>query len=343
MKICIATDAWTPQVNGVVRTLSETRRRLRKMGHEVFLLSPDRFATVPCPTYREIRLAWNLWDIDRFLRDFQPDAIHIATEGPIGISTRAWCLRENFPFTTSFTTRFPEYIRSRCGLPSELIYEALRRFHLPSSAVMVATASLHEELQKRGFANLVRWSRGVDTALFRPADAPQATRTRPVFLYVGRVAVEKNIPAFLDLDLPGTKRVVGSGPDLEALRRAWPSVEVSGALEGIDLSRAYAEADVFVFPSRTDTFGIVMLESLACGTPVAAFPVTGPRDILRQGVTGIMDEDLRKACLLALRLDRSACRADALNWSWENCTRQFLENLRPQGFPRAVHDPDGGL
>ncbi len=343
MKICIATDAWTPQVNGVVRTLTETERRLRKMGHEIFLLTPERFATVPCPTYREIRLAWSLWEVDRFLRDFLPDAIHIATEGPIGFSVRAWCLREGFPFTTSFTTRFPEYVRSRFGLSAELLYQGLRWFHAPSSAVMVATASLQEELQGRGFANLVRWSRGVDTSLFCPSLPRHSVRNRPVFLYVGRVAVEKNLPAFLDLDLPGTKRVVGSGPDLEALRRTYPAVEFSGTLEGLDLAQAYAEADVFVFPSKTDTFGIVMLEALACGTPVAAYPVTGPRDILRQHVTGVMDLDLRKACLEALSLDRAACRQDALLWSWDRCTRQFLENLRPRSFSKLVHNPVGGM
>lgn len=342
MKICIATDAWIPQVNGVVRTLTETERRLRIAGNEVFMLTPDKFATVPCPTYREIRLAWSLWDVERLLRDFRPDAVHIATEGPIGFSVRAWCLKEGFPFTTSFTTRFPEYVHSRCGLPSELLYNGLRWFHLPSSGVMVATASLRDELRERGFRNLVRWSRGVDTTLFRPAEARPAARTRPVFLYVGRVAVEKNLPAFLDLDLPGTKRVVGSGPDLENLRRDYPGVDFPGALEGERLALAYADADVFVFPSRTDTFGIVMLEALASGTPVAAYPVTGPRDILRQGVTGIMDPDLRKACLLALRLDRAACRQDALLWSWERCTAQFTENLHPR-FRAPVHDPVGCL
>jgi len=342
MRICIATDAWIPQVNGVVRTLAETEKRLRKMGHEVFLLTPDKFATVPCPTYREIRLAWSLWDVERLMGAFAPDAVHIATEGPIGIAVRGWCLKEGFPFSTSFTTRFPEYVRSRCGIPTELLYHGLRWFHLPSSAVMVATASLRDELRERGFWNLVRWSRGVDTALFRPSESRPFTPVRPVFLYVGRVAVEKNLPAFLDLDLPGTKRVIGSGPDLETLRRAYPAVEFPGALEGPDLARAYAGADAFVFPSRTDTFGIVMLEALACGTPVAAYPVTGPQDILRQGITGIMDSDLRKACLLALQLDRRTCRDDALLWSWERCTAQFAENLHPR-FPAAVHSLVGCL
>lgn len=342
MRICIATDAWIPQVNGVVRTLTETQRGLRKMGHEVFLLTPEKFATVPCPTYREIRLAWSLWDVERMLRDFGPDAVHIATEGPIGIAVRGWCLREGFPFTTSFTTRFPEYVHSRCGIPSDLLYHGLRWFHLHSSAVMVATASLRDELQERGFPNLVRWSRGVDTTLFRPAETKNPIPGRPVFLYVGRVAVEKNLPAFLDLDLPGTKRVVGSGPHLETLRKAYPAVDFPGPLSGQELARAYAEADVFVFPSRTDTFGIVMLEALASGTPVAAYPVTGPRDILRQNVTGVMDTDLRRACLAALRLNREACRSDALLWSWNQCTAQFLDNLRPR-VGMAVHDSVGGL
>lgn len=337
MKICIATDAWIPQVNGVVRTLTETVKRLRQMEHDVFLLTPEHFATVPCPTYREIRLAWNLWDVDRLLRDFEPEALHIATEGPIGIAARAWCLKEGLPFTTSFTTRFPEYIRSRCGIPPEVLYHGLRWFHMPSSAVMVATSSLRDELRDRGFQNLVRWSRGVDTRLFRPLIAQRSSSTHPLFLYAGRVSVEKNLPAFLNLDLPGKKQVVGSGPDLETLRKAYPAVEFSGTLEGAELARAYAEADVFVFPSLTDTFGIVMLESLACGTPVAAYPVTGPRDILRPGVTGVMDTDLRKACLAALNLDRETCRADARLWSWENCTIQFLDNLRP-AFPIAVND-----
>lgn len=342
MRICIATDAWIPQVNGVVRTLTETERRLRKMGHEVFMLTPEKFATVPCPTYREIRLAWSLWDVARLMRDFEPHAVHIATEGPIGIAVRGWCLREGFPFTSSFTTRFPEYVHSRCGIPPELLYQGLRWFHLHSSAVMVATASLRDELRDRGFQNLARWSRGVDTTLFRPSETKRAIPSRPVFLYVGRVAVEKNLPAFLDLDLPGSKRVVGTGPDLETLRKAYPAAEFPGPLSGLELARAYAEADVFVFPSKTDTFGIVMLEALACGTPVAAYPVTGPRDILRQGVTGIMDLDLRKACMAALRLERGACRGDALLWSWDRCTAQFVDNLRPR-IGMAVHDSVGGL
>lgn len=342
MRICIATDAWIPQVNGVVRTLTETERRLRRMGHDVYMITPERFATVPCPTYREIRLAWSLWDVERLMAGFLPDAVHIATEGPIGIAVRGWCIRKGFPFTTSFTTRFPEYVRSRCGFPPDFLYHGLRWFHWHSSAVMVATPSLRDELQARGFQNLVHWSRGVDTDLFRPGPRQTAFRHGPVYLYVGRVAVEKNLPAFLDLDVPGTKRVVGSGPDLETLVRAYPTVEFSGALEGERLALAYANADVLVFPSKTDTFGIVILEALACGTPVAAYPVTGPRDILRPGVTGVMDTDLRKACLKAMSLDRAACRNDSLLWSWDRCTAQFLENLRP-AIGMAVHDCVEGL
>ncbi len=332
-RVAIVTDAWVPQVNGVVRTLSTVVAELAGLGVAVEVIGPDRFRTVPCPTYPEIRLAvLPRRRLGRLLRDARPECVHIATEGPLGMAARALCRRHGWRYTTSFHTRFPEYLRARTGLPLALSYAVLRRFHNGGAGTMVATDSLYRELESRGFTALRRWSRGVDLALFatRPRE-PWDGLARPVFAYVGRVAVEKNIAAFLALDLPGSKVVVGDGPQLAALRRRFPDAHCTGARFGPALAASFAGADVMVFPSRTDTFGLVVLESLACGTPVAAFPVMGPRDILRDGVTGGLDEDLRAACLRALEADRGACRAHAEGYSWRACAEQFLGFLVPAG------------
>lgn len=329
MRILIATDAWDPQVNGVVRTLKATARELDARGHAVRFITPDGFTTVPMPTYPEVRLAlFAKARIAGVISTFLPDAIHIATEGPIGLGARQVCVERGLPFTTSFHTRFPEYIEARIALPSSWTYGLVRWFHQAATRTMVATASLEHELRGRGFTNLCAWSRGVDTNLFKPGAKSLFDLPRPISLYVGRVAVEKNIDAFLALDLPGTKVVVGEGPQLAELKARFPGVHFAGARFGEDLAAHYAASDVFVFPSRTDTFGLVMLEALACGVPVAAFPVQGPRDVLdRGGDVGALDECLKSAVERALTLNPQRCREHALQYSWDACTNQFLDNL----------------
>ncbi len=335
MKIMIATDAWYPQVNGVVRTLSHLREELLNEGHEVFVLGPDQFLSFPCPTYHEIKLAWGLWEVGPRIESFEPDAIHIATEGPIGLSTRAWSVFKRIPFTTSFTTRFPEYCHARFRIPLHLSYSYFRWFHAPSSCLMVSTPSLEKELTERGFERIGRWSRGVDTKEFHPLRCiGKEDRDEPVFLYVGRVAVEKNLPAFLELDLPGRKKVVGDGPAREELAERHPDVDFAGVLKGRDLVQAYSEADVFVFPSLTDTFGIVMLEAMACGLPVAAYPVVGPRDVVENGKTGFLAQDLRSAALACLDLNRGDCREAALKQGWKKSASDFVNNLCPRTTTR---------
>ena len=331
-RIMIVTDAWKPQVNGVVRTLSIVADELRKMGHVVDVVGPDRFRTIPCPTYPDISLSLlPRRRLVQMIEDFAPDALHIATEGPLGLAARRWARRRGFAFTTAFHTRFAEYINARTHLPVRPIYAWMRRFHAAGRGTMVATASLREELTRRGFRNLQPWTRGVDLSVFRPFPREEWPVPRPVFLYVGRISVEKNIAAFLDLDLPGSKVVVGGGPLLEKLKRDYPQVLFPGPRHGAALARAYAGADVFVFPSLTDTFGLVILEALACGTPVAAFPVTGPVDILAgaEGVVGVVDTDLRRAALAALHADRALCRAHAERYSWRTCAEMFLAHLVP--------------
>jgi glycosyltransferase involved in cell wall biosynthesis len=330
LRILLATDAWTPQINGVVVTLQNTLRELESTGHRVEVVGPDRFLSIACPTYPEIRLALNpARGIEKTLAGFFPDAVHIATEGPIGMAMRKLCLRDKVPFTTSYHTRFPEYVHARTRLPTSLAYAWLRRFHAPSDAVMVATAAIHEDLERRGFANLVRWSRGVDTTLFRPGSPTANGWERPVFMYVGRVAVEKNIGAFLSLDLPGTKVVVGDGPQRASLERHYADAVFTGAKVGEELAAQFRSADVFVFPSRTDTFGLVLLEAMASGTPVAAYPVPGPMDVVRHGESGVLDDDLRAAAIAALDLDREAVSRHALAYSWQRATAEFLTHLRP--------------
>jgi glycosyltransferase involved in cell wall biosynthesis len=336
-RILIVSDAWEPQVNGVVRTLSVVVDRLRALGDTVEMVGPERFASVPMPGYAEIRLALApRRGLSRILDGFAPDAVHIATEGPLGWAMRGICLRRRLPFTTSFHTKFPDYMHARTRLPPALSWALLRRFHESGVGTFVATASLGAELASRGFTKVRPWSRGVDLDRFHPDAARRGTPDawealpRPVFLCAGRVAIEKSLEAFLSLDLPGTKVVVGDGPQRAALMRRFPAVHFTGWRENGALARAYAQADVFVFPSRTDTFGLVLLEALASGTPVAAFPVTGPVDVLG-GTPGIgaLDEDLRAACLRALQADRGACRRHAERFSWDACARLFRAHLVP--------------
>ena len=337
-RILIITDAWKPQVNGVVRTLATIAQELQDMGHTVDVIGPDRFCTFPCPTYPDISLSvLPRRSLVRMIEAFRPDALHIATEGPLGIAARSWAKRGGFSFTTAFHTRFAEYLNARTGFPVQPVYAWMRRFHGAGQGIMVATQSLREELATRGFGNIRAWSRGVDLELFKPYPGSEFNGLpRPIFIYVGRVAVEKNIGAFLDLDLPGSKVVVGGGPQLPALQREFPDVTFTGPRQGKALARAYSSADVFVFPSLTDTFGLVILEALACGTPVAAFPVTGPRDVLANatGNIGLAHQDLRTAALEALNADRSACRMHAERFSWRACAETFLSHLVPLMSPR---------
>lgn len=332
MKIALVTDAWFPQTNGVVQTLNMTARRLRAAGHEIEVIEPSAFRTVPCPTYPEIRLALAPAGAVRARLDaFTPDAIHVATEGPLGAAARRYCEHRGRSFTTSYHTQFPEYVRARAPIPLALSYAHLRRFHRAAVRTMVATPTMQRRLESRGFRNIVRWTRGVDVELFKPRAKNFLPFARPILMFVGRVAVEKNIESFLALRTSGTKVVVGDGPARRQLERRYPDAKFVGYRFGEELAMHLAAADVFVFPSRTDTFGLVLLEALASGAPVAAYPVTGPIDVIEDGVTGALDEDLQAAVARALMIPGEACRDYALRNTWDAATAQFLSNLAVQG------------
>jgi glycosyltransferase involved in cell wall biosynthesis len=337
MRLALVTDAWLPQVNGVVRTLGHTIREVEAAGHEVVLIAPTAFRTVPCPTYPEIRLSlFPGRKVRRLLDAAAPDAVHIATEGPLGLAARNWCLRHDRPFTTAYHTQFPEYVRARMPIPLAVSYAAVRWFHGRATHTLVATPSMQRLLESRGFGNLAIWGRGVDTDVFQPRGKSFLDLPRPIWLYFGRVSVEKGIEDFLNLELPGTKLVVGDGPAAESLKQRFPLAVFAGYRHGVELASYVAASDVFVFPSRTDTFGLVLLEAMACGVPVAAYPVTGPIDVVVPGVTGMLSEDLRSAALAALQLDPAACRAHAMNHSWQASTRQFLSSLATPGRSRPA-------
>lgn len=330
MRIALVTDAWTPQRNGVVRVLASLAGELRALGHEMEVMEPSGFATLPCPSYPEIPLA--LFPKTRLasrLDTFRPDAVHLATEGPLGWAGRAWCLRHGLPFTTAYHTKFPEYVVARTGVPLAWPYALMRRFHGRAAATLCPSPSVYRELRQRDFPSVVEWSHGVDTATFRPQGKDFFDLPRPIFMYVGRVAVEKNLPAFLGLDLPGSKVVVGDGPARAGLIKRFPDCHFRIVDGDAELSATFSAADVFVFPSRTDTFGLVMLEALASGVPVAAFPVTGPLDVIGDAPVGVLSEDLRDAALRALDLSPEACRAHAARFSWTTVAREFLDHLRP--------------
>jgi len=345
VNIALVTDAWPPQVNGVARTLSILVEGLFAGGHAAHPLTPDLFRSVRCPTDREVRLAVDApLTLARRLDGLRPDAIHIATEGPLGFAARAYCLKRQLRFTTAYHTKYPEYLQARLGIPPAWSYWLLRRFHAHSSAVLVATASVRRELAAQGFARLVPWTRGVDTRLFREGCPAAVDLPRPVFLYVGRVTAEKSLPDFLDLDLPGSKLVVGDGHLLPEMMRRYPQVCFVGRREGEELVRYYASADVFVLPSRSETFGLVILEALACGVPVAALPVPGPLDVIGDSSAGVLDWDLRSAALRALTIPRENCRAHALRYSWRASVEQFLGHTVP-ALPecrKRSSAPDGG-
>ena len=329
MRIAIVSDAWRPQINGVVRTLETVARILRAEGHEVEVFGPDRFRTLPCPTYPEIRLSlFPSSRLSHMLKLFAPDAIHLVTEGPLGWAARGFCCRNGIPFTTAYHTRFPEYVRARIRLPLSWSYALVRRFHAPSAGVLVVSPAIRDELGARGFRNLVPWSRGVDITAFRPQPHEDTGDPRPIWLYAGRVAVEKNIEAFLGLDLPGSKWVVGGGPQLKSLQRRYANARFFGSVDADQLSYRYAQADCFVFPSVTDTFGLVMVEALASGVPVAGYPVPGPLDVVIDPRVGALDEDLRTACLAAVSRNPEDCRRHAETFTWERCARQFVNALQ---------------
>lgn len=328
MRIALLSDAWAPQLSGAALTLQRTMSLLRNRGHEISVVHPGLFKTMPCPSYPEIRLAVRPFaKLAAMLDAFSPEAIHIPVEGPLGLAGRRYCLKRRLPFTTAFMTKFPEYVWDRCRIPPAWTYALLRRFHKPAGRTMVSTPGLKAELEARGFSDLVYWSRGVDHELFRPRQKDWLDLPSPVAMYMGRVAVEKNIEAFLRLELPGSKVVIGDGPALKGLSRSFPETIFLGRKTGEDLARHLAAADVFVFPSLTDTFGIVLLEAMACGLPVAAYPVVGPRDVVVHGVTGWLDWDLTRAVEQALRLDPADCREHALGFTWDRSADQFLSNL----------------
>lgn len=344
MKILTVTDAWHPQVNGVVRTIEATNHELQRAGHEAALITPQSFVTLPCPGYREIRLSLLPYRavaaaIERHRRESPGLAIHLATEGPLGQAARRYCLRHRLPFTTAYHTRFPQYLKAMFGIPEHWVYGFLRRFHGAATHALSPTVEVDQELARVGLTNVRRWTRGVDLDVFIPrAESPLlAAARRPRFLYVGRVSVEKNIEAFLTLDLPGTKIVAGVGPALETLKRRFPEVQFVGVLSREELAALYSTVDVFVFPSRTDTFGLVMLEALACGTPVAAFPVQGPIDVVGGSDAAVLDEDLRKAALHALKIDRTRCRVWAERFSWRAATEQFIAAQTPIAAAPVTH------
>jgi glycosyltransferase involved in cell wall biosynthesis len=334
MKIAIVTDAWSPQVNGVVRTLQSIKVELEAQGHEILVISPDLYRSMPCPTYPEIRLAFaRSTSVGKRIAAFVPDAVHLSTEGPLCLAARRWCLRRGISFTTAYHTQFPDYVSARTGVPARWIWRYIRWFHAPARRVLVSTASVRRILAAHGIPHTAHWSRGVDLTNFTPDSAPPASYeclVRPIQLYVGRVAVEKNIEAFLESSHPGAKVVVGDGPALATLKSAYPDVNFLGAMSGKALAGAYAGADVFAFPSRTDTFGLVMIEAMACGVPVAAFPVSGPIDVVT-GETGALDANLDTAIATALTRDRATCATYGASFSWKTSAQQFLDALFPLG------------
>jgi glycosyltransferase involved in cell wall biosynthesis len=340
MRVLVATDAWHPQVNGVVRTLTSLAATARGLGVQIEFLTPEGFPQVGVPTYPGLRIALPTpGEIARRIEAFAPDAIHISTEGPIGHLVRRYCIRNGRAFTTAYMTKFPEYIAERAPVPEAWTYALLRRFHAAATVTMVSTPTLMNDLRTRGFSNLGMWTRGVDTNLFRPEPAAVLNLPRPIFISMGRIAVEKNLEAFLSLDLPGSKVIIGEGPQEAELRQRYPDVRFLGLRKDRDLAMHLAAADVFVFPSKTDTFGVVQLEALACGVPIAAYPVMGPRDVVGNTNVGVLDEDLRAACLGALKLSKADCREFALTRSWEASARQFISHVNKAAItttePRA--------
>lgn len=332
-KICIVSDAAPPQINGVVTTLMNVIHVLKQRGYEVRFIHPEEFKAVPVPFYPEIKLAVNPWNVSSTIKKFKPDAIHISTEAPLGLATATWCIKKGIPYSTSYHTNWPDYVQSVLPFaPEGLVYKYLKFIHNNSHNILVTNNEMKIALEKEGFKNITVWTRGVDQTFFNPSKRVDMGYERPIFLNVGRVSFEKNLPAFLDLDLPGTKMVVGSGPLFDKFVEEYPDVVFVGAKQGEDLAKYYASADVFVFPSKTDTFGMVLIEALASGLPVAAYPVTGPNEIVENGVNGILSNDLGSAAAQAMYLKKDAAVASSNRWSWDATTDIFLENLVPIQF-----------
>ncbi len=343
MRIMIVSDAWYPQTNGVVASLAHTAAWLGRFGHEVRMITPGDCSSIRCPTYPEIRLSLFPYPATaKKIRCFRPQALHIATEGPLGLAARRYCQRHGLRFTTSYHTQFPQYLRARWPIPTALSYRALRWFHGAAARCMVSTASVRRDLETRGFLNLAAWRRGVDTQLFKPRDKAFLDLPRPIAAYVGRIAIEKNVGAFLAMPWSGSKILIGDGPARARMQAQFRDAHFVGFRFGEDLARSLAAADVMVFPSRTDTFGLVNLESMACGVPVAAYPVSGPIDVIENGVTGALDDDLARAALRALTLDPRACRERAQRSGWDVCSREFEGNLVDCSAPPAhvIHAPE---
>jgi glycosyltransferase involved in cell wall biosynthesis len=328
MRITLVTDTWD-NVNGVVTTLRSTVKELESWGHTIQVIEPSKFKTIPALGYPEVRLAWNIWRVGPMIESFKPDAIHIATEGPLGLAARWYCKvdKRSIPHNTSYHTKFPEYLNTYWKIPVGWGYWTIRWFHKFSTKVLVTTESMRKELESHGLDNMAIWSRGVDTDLFNPSRRTETTVTKPIILCVSRASYEKGLDDFCSLKIEGTKVLVGDGPYLNELKKKYPYINYAGYKKGAELAEYYASADVFVFPSKTDTFGVVMLEAMACGTPIAAYPVTGPIDVIEQGINGIMDEDLNRAIELALRLDRDAVAESSRKYTWTNCTKTFFDNL----------------
>ena len=330
MKLLLISDAWEPQTNGVVTTYKHMLQELEGLGVTTEVIHPGLFKTIPCPGYTEIHLALNFWRLGKMIKSADADFIHIAVEGPLGLAARNYLTRRKIPYTTSFHTRFPEYINERIPfIPVKLGYRFMHWFHGPSKNILVTTPTMQKDLASYGFSNMTVWGRGVDTELFKPNGKTASNLDDPVFLFVGRVAVEKNIEAFLKLDLPGVKRIVGDGPSRKALQKRYPNAQFIGYRYGKELADEFGNADVFVFPSKTDTFGLVMLEAMACGTPVAGYPVPGPIDVVKPEVTGVLSNDLADASMKALQLNRNDCREFALSRSWRACAEVMRDALVP--------------
>lgn len=344
MRILVVTDAWKPQVNGAAHALETVGRTLREMGTDIDFLTPQGFATVPLPTYGEIRIALaSPWAVAKKLDAAAADHIHIATEGPLGFAARRHCLRMQRIFTTSYHTRFPEYINARTRIPEGITYTLMRRFHSAGIGTMVPTKSVADDLKSRGFRRLMHWSRGVDHSLFNPSKAMALDLPRPIFLFAGRLAPEKNVEAFLSLDLPGSKVIAGDGPSRRGLQARYPAAHFIGMQGREALAVYYASSDVFVLPSLTETFGNVLIEALACGLPVAALPASGPRDVIGTSGAGVLDMDLRAACLAALEIPREKARAHALTFTWEKSARQFFDNIKlARSVPEPFPEPNFG-
>lgn len=332
-RVTLVTDAWFPQINGVVTTLSSLVKELEKQGIEVDVIQPNDYPNFPLPTYKEIRLVWNFSGIKERILDFSPDAIHIATEGSLGWHIRKWAIKWQLPFTSGYHTRYPEYIRARLPIPESWSYALFRRFHSKAQRTLVPGESIRIELQNKGFKNLHLMTRGVNTEIFNPQRAAECSEfnelKKPIQLYVGRIAPEKNIEIFLQLENSGTKVIIGSGPDADKLCKQYPQAKFLGAKKGAELAACYAAADVFVFPSLTDTFGVVNIEAISCGTPVAAFNVTGPKDIITPNINGVVADDLGDAIQQALSINNPDIHLSIPQFSWSHSAQQFLNVLCP--------------